>query len=315
MRAGGLDAIACGNIGHPFPLAAREGHDALVVEASSFQLRFTETFHPRVSVLLNLAPDHLDWHGSFEARTSMRRRASCAPRATDDVHVGNRDDARSAAVSAGARARWSGSGSVSPSDGRGRLRRTASWCRAWPARRSLGPVGADRAGFRADAAAAAAASLAFGVVARGGRGRARELRARPHRGDVVALVDGVRFVDDSKATNVHAALAAIDGVARRRPDRRRPRQGRGPVAARALAPDRLAGVVAIGEAADEIASVFDGPCRSVQRAARSRMPTGGGVRARPAAGDGAARAGVRELGHVPRLRRARRPLRGRRPRA
>ena len=46
LRAGGLDAIACGNIGHPFPLAAREGHDALVVEASSFQLRFVETFHP-----------------------------------------------------------------------------------------------------------------------------------------------------------------------------------------------------------------------------------------------------------------------------
>ena len=39
MRAAGLDAVACGNIGHPFPLAAREGHEALVVEASSFQLR------------------------------------------------------------------------------------------------------------------------------------------------------------------------------------------------------------------------------------------------------------------------------------
>ena len=73
MRAGGIDAVACGNIGHPFPLAAREGHDALVVEASSFQLRFVDTFHPRVSVLLNLAPDHLDWHGSEEAYVEAKR--------------------------------------------------------------------------------------------------------------------------------------------------------------------------------------------------------------------------------------------------
>src|SRR5262249_54368421 len=55
MRAAGLDAIACGNIGYPFSLAAREPHDALVVEASSFQLRFHEHLHPRVSVLLNLS--------------------------------------------------------------------------------------------------------------------------------------------------------------------------------------------------------------------------------------------------------------------
>ena len=101
LRAGGLDAIACGNIGHPFPAAAREGHDVLVVECSSFQLRFVETFHPRVSVLLNLAPDHLDWHGSYEAyvdakATVMRGRAS------GDVHVGNRDDAEATLVSAAA---------------------------------------------------------------------------------------------------------------------------------------------------------------------------------------------------------------------
>ncbi len=67
LRADGIDAVACGNIGHPFPEAAREGHEALVVECSSFQLRLQESFHPRVSVLLNLAPDHLDEHGSFEA--------------------------------------------------------------------------------------------------------------------------------------------------------------------------------------------------------------------------------------------------------
>jgi len=74
MRAAGLDARACGNIGYPFSLAAREPHDALVVEASSFQLRFHEHLPTRVSVLLNLAPDHLDWHGTFEAHAEATAR-------------------------------------------------------------------------------------------------------------------------------------------------------------------------------------------------------------------------------------------------
>ena len=99
LRAAGHDAVACGNIGHPFPLAAREGHDVLVVEASSFQLRFVETFHPRVSVLLNLAPDHLDWHGSEQAYVDAKRRI-VQVQGPGDTHVGNRDDARAAAVSA-----------------------------------------------------------------------------------------------------------------------------------------------------------------------------------------------------------------------
>ena len=67
LRAGGLDALACGNIGLSFPEAAREEHDVLVVEVSSFQLAVQTSFHPTISVLLNVAPDHLDWHGTFES--------------------------------------------------------------------------------------------------------------------------------------------------------------------------------------------------------------------------------------------------------
>ena len=63
----------------------------LVVEASSFQLRFVETFHPRVSVLLNLAPDHLDWHGSEQAYVDAKRNIVRA-QGEGDTHVGNRDD-------------------------------------------------------------------------------------------------------------------------------------------------------------------------------------------------------------------------------
>src|SRR5262249_45464597 len=100
LRAGALDAIACGNIGRPFPSAALEPHDVLVVEASSFQLAEQDTFHPSVSILLNLAPDHMDWHATYEAYESAKRRVFVNQTATGDVHVGNRDDARAAAVSA-----------------------------------------------------------------------------------------------------------------------------------------------------------------------------------------------------------------------
>src|SRR5439155_15929224 len=98
LRAGGLRARACGNVGFPFSMAVRQPFDALAVEASSFQLRFLHTFHPGVSVLLNLAPDHLDWHGSFDAYAEAKARAFENQRG-DDVHVGNADDENAARVS------------------------------------------------------------------------------------------------------------------------------------------------------------------------------------------------------------------------
>ena len=99
LRADGVDAVACGNIGHPFPEAARAGHEVLVVECSSFQLRMQASFHPRVSVLLNLAPDHLDEHGSFEAYADAKARIY-ALQGPDDTHIGNRDDPAAGARSA-----------------------------------------------------------------------------------------------------------------------------------------------------------------------------------------------------------------------
>jgi UDP-N-acetylmuramoylalanine--D-glutamate ligase len=255
LRAAGLDAAACGNIGHPFPLAAREGHDVLVVEASSFQLRFVETFHPRVSVLLNLAPDHLDWHGSepayVEAKRSMMR-----TQGEGDTHVGNRDDERAAAVSQEAPCPvvWFRLGA--PEDAEVGYVDGALTSRV-AGTDSMGPVDGERAGYRADAAAAAAASLAFGVSPAAIRQGIASYTPARHRGEVVALIDGVRFVDNSKATNVHAALAAIDGVdgAVLIAGGRAKGVDLSPLRSRS---DRLAGVVAIGESAAEVESVFEG---------------------------------------------------------
>ena len=255
LRAGGRDAVACGNIGYPLTTAAAAGHDALAVEASSFQLRFCDTFAPRVSVLLNLAPDHLDWHGSFEAYGDAKARIFEHQR-PDDVHVGNRDDAEAAARSAVAPCRviwfrsgppgegevgWDGDTLVARADHEVRL----------PDLPAGGPT------WREDLAAATAASLAFGIAPEAVEEGARTMRRLPHRGETVGEIGGVAFVDDSKATNVHAALAAMRG-------RDEVVLVAGGVAKGVdLSPllavaDALDGVVAIGEAADEIAELFDG---------------------------------------------------------
>lgn len=255
LRASGIDAIACGNIGHPFPVAATEGHDALVVEASSFQLRSVQTFHPRVSVLLNLAPDHLDWHGSDQAYVDAKANVYRA-QGPGDAHVANREDARAASVSEAApcslvwfRLGAPGEGEIGY-DGGELVSRIGH-------EGSLGPIDGERAGLRADAAAAAAASLSFGVSAEAVRRGLASFVLAHHRGEIVATVDGVRFVDNSKATNVHATLAALDGVhgAVLIAGGRAKGVDLSPLRVRA---DRLVGVVAIGEAASEVASVFEG---------------------------------------------------------
>jgi UDP-N-acetylmuramoylalanine--D-glutamate ligase len=253
-RADGVDAVACGNIGRSFPQAAREPHDLLVVEASSFQLARQRSFHPRASVLLNLAPDHLDWHGSYEAYVAAKARI-LARQAGDDVHVGNRDDVAAAAVSASAtcevwwfRSGPPGDGEVGYGDGELVARLGGEHL--------LGPA-APRPALREDAAAAAAVALSIGVSPAAVAAGLSRFRPAAHRGDEVAVVDGVRFVDDSKATNVHAALAAIRGV----DDAVLIAGGRAkgidltPLRAEA---GRLRAVVAIGEAAPDLVEVFRG---------------------------------------------------------
>jgi UDP-N-acetylmuramoylalanine--D-glutamate ligase len=254
MRAAGLDAVACGNIGHPFSLAAREGREALAVETSSFQLRFHERLAPRVSVLLNLAPDHLDWHGSFEAYAEAKARVFVNQRG-DDVHVGNRDDPVAAAVSRRAACRVVWFRLDAPGDGEVGYLGEELVARLDGEVR-LGPPAGPGVGFRADAAAAAAAGLAFGLPPEAVRAGLAEAPALRHRGEVVAEVGGVRFVDDSKATNPHAALAALEG-----------RTGVVLIAGGlakgvdlsplAAAASRLRGVVAIGQAADELVALFE----------------------------------------------------------
>jgi UDP-N-acetylmuramoylalanine--D-glutamate ligase len=261
LRAEGLDAVACGNIGRPFPEAAREAHDVLVVECSSFQLEMQGSFHPSVSVLLNLAPDHLDWHGSDEAYRRAKARIF-GRQAGADVHVGNADDEQAAALSAAApcEVRWFRLGE--PHAGEVGYVGDALVVGSETGVGELGPAPSPGPALRVDAAAAASAALAFGARPDAVAAGLATYEPHPHRGEVVAVVRGVRFVDDSKATNVHAALAAIDA----HPGSVLIAGGRAkgvdlsPLATRA---GQLAGVVAIGESATQIVASFRGSIPAV----------------------------------------------------
>ncbi len=268
MRAAGLAARACGNVGYPFSLAARESHDALAVEASSFQLRFQESLHPRVSVLLNLAPDHLDWHGSLAAYAEAKARIF-ELQSEPDIHIGNRDDTTASRLSRKAPCvvRWFRSGlpeqgEVGVVDGRviARIDSSAAASKngGAPARGlDLGTPRSRAPAFTLDAAAAAAATLAFGIPPDAVREAIGSFTPLPHRGAVVAEVDSVRFIDDSKATNPHAALAALEGLDRVVLIAGGLSKGVD-LAPLAQAAPRLVSVVAIGEAAPAIAKVFRG---------------------------------------------------------
>jgi UDP-N-acetylmuramoylalanine--D-glutamate ligase len=270
LRTGGHDALACGNIGLPFPEAARQDRDVLVVEVSSFQLALQESFHPTISILLNVAPDHLDWHGSFDAYVAAKGRIHALQRGTD-VHIGNRDDPVGSTISSAAACvqRWFRLGA--PIEGEVGYVDDELVARLDGEHR-LGRIDAGSAGYREDAAAAAAVALTYGVDAAAIAAALASFRPAPHRGEVVATVEGVRFVDNSKATNVHAAAAAIDAA--------------GPAVLIAggrakgvdLSPLRdhagaLRAVIAIGESAPDVVRVFDGAvpvstARSIEEAVR-----------------------------------------------
>ncbi len=93
LRAAGCDAVACGNNGHPVVDAVRDGHRVLAVELSSFQLHWSPSIRPAAGCVLNVADDHLDWHGSLAAYAAAKARALLGP-----VAVAGVDDAAAAAL-------------------------------------------------------------------------------------------------------------------------------------------------------------------------------------------------------------------------
>lgn len=227
--AGGLDVRVCGNMGIPVIHAAREECDLVAVEIASLQLHFAHTISPHAAVCLNADDDHTDWHGSLEAyradkaKVYQHVRVACVYPAADRLvesmveEADVVDGARAIGVTLGAPA-VSQLGIV---DG-------VMCDRAFLDSRHHEAielahvedldhlVAGDVPPYLAlNALAAAALCRAVGVAPEAVRDGLRGFRLDAHRTAWVRDVDGVAYVDDSKATNAHAVEAAFGGRAPR----------------------------------------------------------------------------------------------------
>jgi UDP-N-acetylmuramoylalanine--D-glutamate ligase len=202
-REAGLPVAVAGNVGTPLAsLAGTLPDDAVVAcEASSFQLEDTLAFAPEAAVLLNLAPDHLDRHGSFEAYRAAKLQVF-ARQGNDDVAVAPLGLGIEDLGGCARRVCFGGAG-AELADRAGLL---------WWADEPLLPVGeiALRGEHnRRNAMAAAAVTLARGVDPDAVRAALRSFRGVEHRLEEVARRDGVLYVNDSKATNVDSTRVAL----------------------------------------------------------------------------------------------------------
>lgn len=252
LRAAGRPARAAGNIGLPL-IETLDSRDEIVAEVSSFQLHWIDEFRAPCSILLNIAHDHLDWHGTFEAYAADKARLFAAQGA-DDVAVVLDDPTCRRIV--GTRARVVPFHPDRAPDG------GAGVDRGWIVVPEGRVVALDRLRIatrpaRADAVAAAAGAAAVGVPLDAIANGLRRFEPHPHRLEPVATVAGVAYVNDSKASDPHATLAALEEMA----DVVLIAGGRNKgldLGELAAAADRLRGVVAIGEAASEVAIAFAG---------------------------------------------------------
>jgi UDP-N-acetylmuramoylalanine--D-glutamate ligase len=213
LRAAGFNAVACGNVGLPLITAVlTEPHyDVLAVELSSFQLHWSSSLQFHGSTVLNVAPDHLDWHGSMEAYAADKAKiwdeGACA--------LYNADDEWSTRLAQG---RHDGHDfGLEPGH---QFAVVDGWIEQYGigGDRRLAPVGAVRLpGPHNLANAVAASGLAYLLNLRDGprvtpdaiEAGLRAYAPGRHRNEVIAVEAGVTWVDDSKATNPHAAAASL----------------------------------------------------------------------------------------------------------
>ncbi|EFQ84336.1 UDP-N-acetylmuramoyl-L-alanine--D-glutamate ligase [Aeromicrobium marinum DSM 15272] len=224
LRADGLRSAAVGNVGRPVLEAVMdpEPYDVLAVELSSYQLHWSSSLSCRASTVLNVAPDHLDWHGSHVAYAAAKGRiyqhaqVACVYNVQDPATEQLVVDAE---VVEGCRAIGFTLGLPGP--GMIGLVEDVMADRAFVVDRQsnaaeLGtladlatPAGPAAPHVVADALAAAALARAHGVSQRAVRDGLRGFSPDAHRIADVATIDAIRYVDDSKATNPAAALASL----------------------------------------------------------------------------------------------------------
>ena len=208
LIAAGRHSLLCGNIGDPVLDVLGQQAELLAVELSSFQLHWAPSLQPDAGVVLNVAEDHLDWHGSMEAYARDKARVldgGVAVVGLDDPVAAGLLGTAAAPVRVGFRLGEPASGELGVRDG-------MLFDRAFGENVALadvasipvaGPVGV------LDALAAAALARAVEVPPEAIADALAGFQVGRHRAEVVGTVDGVTYVDDSKATNPHAARASI----------------------------------------------------------------------------------------------------------
>ncbi|MCX4732606.1 UDP-N-acetylmuramoyl-L-alanine--D-glutamate ligase [Streptomyces sp. NBC_01363] len=224
LEAAGLRTAAVGNIGVSLldAVLGDEEYDVLAVELSSYQLHWAPSLRAHSAAVLNLAPDHLDWHGSMAAYVADKgriyegNRVACVYNAADPA---TEDLVREADVEEGCRAIGFTLNTPGPSqlgvvDGiladRAFVANRQKQAQELAEVEDIDPPAPHNI---ANALAAAALARAFGVEPAAVRDGLRAFRPDPHRIEHVADVAGVAYVDDSKATNTHAAEASLAAYA------------------------------------------------------------------------------------------------------
>jgi UDP-N-acetylmuramoylalanine--D-glutamate ligase len=220
LAGAGKHTLVGGNIGRPALSLVEESTDAswVVLEVSSFQLETIETFRPHIAVLLNVTPDHLDRHRTFETYVVAKARMF-ENQGGEDFAVLNADDPTCAALASGLRAQvlwfsrrreFSRSREV---EAGAFVRAGAIFFRDAQGEREVMPV----AGITLKGAhnlenvlAAVAAGMAAGCAPSAVAAAASAFRAVEHRLEYVATRHGVEFYNDSKATNVDATVKALE---------------------------------------------------------------------------------------------------------
>ncbi|WP_345594086.1 UDP-N-acetylmuramoyl-L-alanine--D-glutamate ligase [Streptomyces marokkonensis] len=229
LKAAGLRTAAVGNIGVSLldAVTGETEYDVLAVELSSYQLHWAPSLRAHSAAVLNLAPDHLDWHGSMEAYAADKGRiyegntVACVYNVDATDKPSTEDLVREADVEEGCRAIGFTLGTPGPSQlgvvegilvDRAFVEDRQKNAQELAEVSDVDPPAPHNI---ANALAAAALARAYGVSAAAVRDGLRAFTPDAHRIAHVADVDGVAYVDDSKATNTHAteaSLAAYDSI-------------------------------------------------------------------------------------------------------
>jgi UDP-N-acetylmuramoylalanine--D-glutamate ligase len=223
LLAAGVKAVACGNIGKPILDCIRDPaeFEVLVVELSSFQLHYLENIQPFSAACLNVAEDHIDWHGTFEKYRSSKGRIYDGTRVAciynlEDQATENLVEA--ATVLDGARAIGFGLGTPARSNigyvdeylvDRAFLEERADKALEIATLDDFSGMGVLSPHLLSNIAAATALARSFGVPPAACRQALRNFRVSSHRIELVIEKNGVKYINDSKATNAHAASASL----------------------------------------------------------------------------------------------------------